>query len=85
MCRLIVSGFGIGENGAVRAEERQVVGDEPEPGFASSDFRIVVVFPVSVRAVIRNALSPLDMHAAWTSAYPRPAKCQRRMGSTTFV
>ena len=77
--------LGIREHVPVRAEQRQIVGEEPEPGFASSDFRIVVVLPVSVRAVIRNALSPLDMHAAWTSAYPRSAKFQRRMGSTTFV
>ena len=47
--------------------------------------RIVVVFPVSVRAVIRNARSPTAMQAACTRATPCSAKCQRSTGSTQFV
>ena len=67
VCRLTVSGFGYistrpsGES-SVRSSDRN------EHGWLSSVFRMVVVLPVSVCAVIRYARPSTAMHAACTSA-----------------
>ena len=67
VCRLIVSGLGYvstrpSGHSSVRSSDRKRYGP------VSRTFRHVVVLPVSVRAVMRNASSPAAMHAACTSA-----------------